>query len=84
METTIHVTEERHQAYISAANHARHQEMESVRREAHNALHEAHNALHEQASRHAWEAQADVARNTRLRELELAFELQRNDLWYLA
>ena len=87
MKTTIHVAEERLQAYIKATKHAHLQEIENVRREA-------HNALHEQANRHAWETHvaataavvtteantADVARAARLRELELAFELQGNEL----
>ncbi len=73
METTIHVAEERHQAVISASSRARHQEMESVRREA-------HNALQEMASRLKREDHAEAARNTRLRELELAFQLPGNEL----
>ncbi len=80
METTIHVAEERHHAVISAANHAHPQEMENVRREAENVRREAHNALQELASRYKREDQAEVARNTRLRELELAFELQGNEV----
>ena len=50
VETTIHVAEERHQAVISAANHAHLQEMETVRREAESVRREAHNALQEMAS----------------------------------
>ena len=88
VDPTIHVAEERHQAYISAANHAHLQEMEHVRREASHAHHqemenmrrEAQHALQEMASRHVREDQAEVARNTRLRELELAFELQGNEM----
>ncbi len=86
VETTIHVAEERHQAYINATKHAHIQEIESVRRNA-------HNALAEQANRYAWETHvaataavvtteaktADVARSSRLRELELALELQGNE-----
>ena len=80
VETTTHMAEERHQAYITGTKHAHLNEMESVRREA-------QNALHELASRHAWESHAaaaaavvtteaknaDVAQATGLRELELAF-----------
>ena len=77
METTIHVAEERHQAYITATKHAHLQEIENVRREA-------HNALQEQANRHAWEThvastQADVARGSNMRELELALQLRGNE-----
>ncbi len=87
VETAIHVAEERHQAYISAANHAHLQEEEHVRREAAHAHHremenmrrEAQDALQQLAYRHVREDQAEVARNTRLRELELAFELQGNE-----
>ena len=86
VEPTIHVAEERHHAYINATKHAHIQEIESVRRNA-------HNALAEQANRYAWETHvaataavvtteattADVARSSRLRELELALELQGNE-----
>ena len=57
--TTIHVAEERHQAFVYASNQAHQQEMESLRREA-RAAHEARDY-------------AEVVRSTRLRALELAF-----------
>ncbi len=72
METTIHVAEERHQAVIYASKHARQQETESVRREA-RATHEANQALQEMVFRLTQGDNAEVARSTRLRELELAF-----------
>ena len=46
VKTIIHVAEERHQAAINAAKHVHLQEVENVRREA-------HNTLTEQANRHA-------------------------------
>ncbi len=79
MDTTIHVAEERHQQVIYASNHAHQQEMESVRRDA-RAAQEANQSLHDLVLRLQHGASAEAARVTRLRELELAYELQGNDI----
>ncbi len=72
VDTTIHVAEERHQQVIYASNHAHQQEMESVRRDA-RAAQEANKALQEMVFRLQHGDSAEVARTTRLRELEIAF-----------
>ena len=53
--------------------------MESVRRDA-RAAQEANTALQEMVFRLQHGDSAEVARTTRLRELELAFELQSNEI----
>ena len=87
IQTTVNIAEERHQAIIDATNSAHARELDSRRREA-------HNALSEQANRLAWErhlattqaaaaaepSPADSAMAARLRELEIALETQRNEL----
>ncbi len=71
VETTIHVAEERHQQVIYASSHAHQHEMESVRCVA-RAAQEANQALQDMVFRLQHGDNAEVARNTRLRELELA------------
>ena len=79
VETTIHVAEERHQQVSYASSHAHQQDMESVRRDA-RAAQEASKPLQEMVFHLQHGDSTDVARTTRLRELELAFELQSNEI----
>ena len=79
VETTIHVAEERHQQVANASSHAHQQETESVRRDA-RAAQEASKALQEMVLHLQHGDSAEVARTTRLRELEIAFELQSNEI----
>ncbi len=75
VETTISVAGERHQQVINASFHAHQQEMESVKRDARTAR-EASQSLQYVVLRLQQGVDAGAARATRLRELELAFELQ--------
>ncbi len=79
VQTAIHVAEERHQQVIYASSRAHQQEMESVRRDA-RAVQEANKSLQEMVPRLQHGGSAEVARTTRLRELEIAFELQSNEI----
>ncbi len=78
-ETTINVADERHSQVIKASFHAHHQEMESVKRDA-CAAREANQSLQDLVLRLQQGQDAEAARATRLRELELAFELQGNEM----
>ncbi len=79
VETTIHVAEERHQQVVNASFQAHQQEMESVRRDA-RAAQEANKSLQEMVLRLQHGASTEAARSTRLRELEIAFEIQSNEM----
>ena len=79
VEATINVAEERHSLYLNASPQAHQQEMESVRRDA-RAAQEANHFLQDQVLQLQQGALAEAARVTRLRELELAYELQGNEM----
>ena len=64
---------------INASFHAHRQEMESVKRDA-RAAREANQSLQDLVLRLQQGVDAEAARATRLRELELAFELQGNGM----
>ena len=79
VEATINVAEERHSLYLNASLQAHQQEMESVRRDA-RAAQEANQFLQDQVLQLQHGAIAEAARVTRLRDLELAYELQGNEM----
>jgi hypothetical protein len=84
VETTVLVAEERHTAYVNAANHSHQQEIEGMRRSAQDALlQQAHQHAVDISARALATAEATktlAARDSRLRELELALELRENEL----
>ncbi len=79
VEATINVAEERHSLYLTASLLAHQQEMETARRDA-RAAQEANPSLQNQVLQLQHGALAEAARATRLRELELANELQGNEM----
>ncbi len=79
VEATINVAEERHSLYLNASLQAHQQAMESVRRDA-RAAQEANQLLQDQVLQLQQGAIAEAARATRLHELELAYELQGNEM----